>query len=188
MLFLGLGILFLAMKFLAIDPVAAWSWWIVLAPFALASFAVLAVPGMLVSAAATLLLLRRHAAGGANGQPKLEMRNPFDLAPALLLMVLTMGLTLLARWVLLRFGNQGVALVLAISGTVDVDSAIITMGNLPAGTLEPRLAGLVLAVPVVLNTLFKCATLLGLAGRKGRPAVAAMLASLAAMGLAFALT
>lgn len=36
MLFLGLGILLLAMKYLEIGSVAAWSWWVVLAPFALA--------------------------------------------------------------------------------------------------------------------------------------------------------
>ncbi len=36
MLFLGLGILLLALKYLEIGPVATWSWWIVLAPFGLA--------------------------------------------------------------------------------------------------------------------------------------------------------
>ena len=33
---LGLGVIFLVMKFLEIAPVAAWSWLIVLAPFGLA--------------------------------------------------------------------------------------------------------------------------------------------------------
>lgn len=36
MLFLGLGIVLLALKYLEIGPVAAWSWWAVLAPFGLA--------------------------------------------------------------------------------------------------------------------------------------------------------
>lgn len=36
MLFVGLGIILLAMKYLEIGPVAVWSWWVVLAPFALA--------------------------------------------------------------------------------------------------------------------------------------------------------
>ena len=36
MLFLGVGILLLAMKYLELGPVAAWSWWVVLAPFGLA--------------------------------------------------------------------------------------------------------------------------------------------------------
>ncbi len=36
MYFLGLGVILLALKYLEIDPVAAWSWWWVLSPFALA--------------------------------------------------------------------------------------------------------------------------------------------------------
>jgi small Trp-rich protein len=36
MYLLGLGIILLAMKYLEFGPVAAWSWWVVLAPFALA--------------------------------------------------------------------------------------------------------------------------------------------------------
>lgn len=36
MLFLGLGIVLLALKYLEMGPVAAWPWWLVLAPFGLA--------------------------------------------------------------------------------------------------------------------------------------------------------
>lgn len=36
MYFVGLGVIFLAMKYLEMGPVAAWDWWIVLAPFGLA--------------------------------------------------------------------------------------------------------------------------------------------------------
>jgi small Trp-rich protein len=36
MLFLGLGIILLALKYLEIGPVAGLSWWLVLVPFALA--------------------------------------------------------------------------------------------------------------------------------------------------------
>ncbi len=36
MYFLGLGLVFLAMKYLEIDPVAQWSWLVVFAPFGLA--------------------------------------------------------------------------------------------------------------------------------------------------------
>jgi small Trp-rich protein len=36
MLFLGLGIILLAMKYLEMGPVAAWDWWVVLSPFAAA--------------------------------------------------------------------------------------------------------------------------------------------------------
>lgn len=36
MYLLGLGLVLLVMKYLAIGPVAAWSWWLVLLPFGLA--------------------------------------------------------------------------------------------------------------------------------------------------------
>ncbi len=36
MLFLGLGVVLLLMKYLEIAAVANWSWWVVLAPFGLA--------------------------------------------------------------------------------------------------------------------------------------------------------
>lgn len=36
MYFLGMGIILLLMKYLDIDPVVNWSWWVVLAPFGLA--------------------------------------------------------------------------------------------------------------------------------------------------------
>lgn len=36
MFFLLLGIVGLLLKYLEVDPVAAWSWWVVLAPFGLA--------------------------------------------------------------------------------------------------------------------------------------------------------
>ena len=36
MLFLGLGIVLMLMKYLELGQVAEWSWWVVLAPFALA--------------------------------------------------------------------------------------------------------------------------------------------------------
>ncbi len=36
MYFLGLGLILLFLKYMEIGPVAAWNWWVVLAPFGLA--------------------------------------------------------------------------------------------------------------------------------------------------------
>lgn len=36
MYFLGLGIVFLVLKYMGIAPVAVWAWWVVLSPFGLA--------------------------------------------------------------------------------------------------------------------------------------------------------
>ncbi|MFN3515847.1 MAG: MgtC/SapB family protein [Novosphingobium sp.] len=154
-----------------------------LALFALPQFVLLAAPGMVVSLIACWLILQRRGDGTTLPDSAMTLRNPFDLLPALLLAGLTMVLTLAAHWVLGRYGDAGLATVLAISGTVDVDSAIITMGSLPPGTLTARTAALVLGVPVVLNTLFKTATLISIAGwRQSWPGAAAMLLSLIALG------
>jgi len=153
----------------------------VLAPVALGTFAMIAAPGLLVSVALFGWQLRR--ADFAGGEAPTPSRNPFDLGPALLLTVLVMVMLVVARWVLSRYGDSGLALVLAATGTLDVDSAIITMGNLPKGTLGPHLAGLVLAPPVLLNTLFKAGIALTVPGwRKGWPGAAALLAAFAASG------
>ena len=50
MYLLGIGIILLALKYLEIGPVATWSWWVVLSPFALAA---VAAPAMADLALAT---------------------------------------------------------------------------------------------------------------------------------------
>lgn len=152
-----------------------------LAPFALPTLAMGAVPGMALSLLVALLLWRR-ATGEASAETpgSVPLRNPFDIAPALLMMALVMALTLAARWVLERYGDHGLAVVLAITGTIDVDSAIITMGNLPAGVLSARVAGLVLLPPILLNTLLKAGIVLSSGARRGWPGAAALVASAAA--------
>jgi len=155
----------------------------VLAPFALPTLALFVVPAAVASGLATLWHLRvamRHPDQPAGEVP---VRNPFDILPALGLMALVMVLSLAARWVLHRFGDAGLATVLALSGMVDVDSAIITMGGLPAGALDARMAGLVLGAPVMLNTLFKAGVAISLAGwgrgwRAALPLVASVIAGL----------
>lgn len=37
MYFLLIGLVLLLLKYLAVDPVAAWTWWVVLSPFGLAA-------------------------------------------------------------------------------------------------------------------------------------------------------
>lgn len=138
----------------------------IIAPFALRTTAVFAVPGLAVSLAASAWQLRQASRHPPAEHKLVNVKNPFAIGPALLLMGMVMVMTLAARWVLAHFGDAELAVVLAISGTVDVDSAVITLGSLPEGTLQPHLAGLVLLAPMVLNTLFKAATAIGIAGRK----------------------
>lgn len=162
-----------------------------LAPFAFVTLALIAAPGLLISLGGMAFALRKARAVKVKGSGHVKLRNPFDLGPAILLAGLVMALTLAARWTLDRFGDSGLVVVLAITGTVDVDSAIITLGNLPPGALAPRLAALVLVPPIVLNTLLKAGLAITIpGGGKGRAAAITLgmsaFASAVAAGLVLA--
>lgn len=137
-----------------------------LAPFALPSLALVAVPAGLVGVAYLVWALRApHVA--VEEAPEPSVRNPFDLGPALLLAALVMVIALAGRWALLAFGDAGLATVLGVSGMVDVDAAIIAMSRLPPQSLSPKTAGLILAAPILTNTLVKAGLAFGIA--RGRP-------------------
>ena len=151
-----------------------------LAPFALATLLTWTVPAMCVSLVGAWFVGRDQSGAGTAADAALPLRNPFALGPALILAALVMVLSVAARWVLMHYGDAGLATVLALSGMLDVDSAIITMGNLPRGTVDPRLAALILMPPVLLNTLIKAVAAIGLAGwKKAWPSAAVLGASTA---------
>ena len=155
-----------------------------LALFALPSLAFVAAPAGLVAVAACLWLLRRERDGeGESGTSTIFVpRNPFELLPALGFALLVGALALATRWTEARFGDVGIAALLAITGSFDVDAAIVTLGGLPDGTITPWLGGIVLAVPILLNTLFKAAIVVSMVGgRPGLRAAAPLLASAATM-------
>lgn len=153
-----------------------------LAPFALPWLAaVIGAPAMVSLLCMGWFLRRTQATGGG----EIAVRNPFAIWPALMLVGLVMLLSVVANAALLRFGDAGLATALAISGMIDVDSAIITMGSLPAGAIDGRTAGLVLSLPVLLNTLVKAVVAVSIAGwRAGWPAALPLILSAAAAFLA----
>lgn len=156
-----------------------------LARSALPSLAMVLVPALLVQGALALWLVRRARQSGAAGD--LRLGNPLDFGPALGLAALVAGLALLSRWLLDRFGGAGVGVLLTITGLADVDAAIITLSHLPAGAVAPHAAGLLLALPVLANSLWKAAITLAIAGaRPGWPAASPLVASVAVAGAVLA--
>lgn len=140
----------------------------ILVPAALPVLGWLVGVAALISAFAAAWAFRAARDASASQGNPIALSNPFRLMPAIGLMALVMLLTLLARWMMDRVGEAGVAAVLALSGLADVDSAIIATGNLPPGTLDGRTAGFVLAAPIFANTLFKGGVAIAIAGpRKG---------------------
>jgi uncharacterized membrane protein (DUF4010 family) len=152
-----------------------------LVPAAGRSLAVAMVPAFLVGSLTTLLAVRsrRKAAGSA----EIALGNPLDFRPALILAALVGLMTVVARWALAEFGDEGVVVALGLTGLMDVDAAVLTLSGMPAETLDGQTAGLVLAVPVLANTAFKAMLAFGLAGPRGRgwqaagPLVASVIAS-----------
>ena len=154
-----------------------------LVPFALPTLALVIGPGAIVASGFGLW------AAGRSDRMKTPIQsllsNPFDLRPALAMAAIVVLMSLATRWATLRYGDSGIAVVLAITGAMDVDSAILTMHGLPSETLDTRLAGLILAMPILLNTLVKAGITVTLGGWKcGHRAALPLLASVAAALLA----
>ncbi|MBL8553618.1 MAG: MgtC/SapB family protein [Phenylobacterium sp.] len=160
----------------------------VLAPFALAPMAVLIVPAGLAAAACAGWLLWRAKDDTTESDGPPPVKNPFDIVPALLLAGLVAAMSLLGRWALDAFGNQGLMVVLALSGLLDVDSAIVTAANLTPGTLAPAAAALALAAPIAANTLVKAGLALAVArGAAGLQAAILLTATVVAGAAAYPL-
>ncbi|GGE05534.1 hypothetical protein GCM10011529_09900 [Polymorphobacter glacialis] len=156
----------------------------VLVPFALPRLAIIIAPAAII--ALVFVALRWRSARDAPPATNVAVaRNPFALLPALGFAVFVAILALIVRWAEIRYGNAGIALTLAITGSMDVDAAIVTMRGLPANSLDPAIAGMILALPVLLNTLVKAGITIVTAGPKlGWPAALPLLASAATMPVA----
>jgi uncharacterized membrane protein (DUF4010 family) len=156
----------------------------VLAPAVLPGLATLIVPALVVAVALAATAYRRGG-GSTNAGSPLAVGNPLELPAAFGLAALVAVLAVISRWALDVYGGAGIAVVLGITGIADVDAAVITLAGLPHGAVDPRTAGFVLAVPVLLNTLFKAVLAMAFApGRRGVRAAAPLFASVAAAMMA----
>lgn len=154
-----------------------------LVPFALPGFGRVVLPGALAALLMALLLGRRAAAAPPGNVPDV---NPFALLPAVGFAVLVALVQLAVQWMEARFGGQGVALTLALAGAMDVDAAIVGLRSLPPGRIDPGLAGLILALPVLLNTLLKFGVVCVTAGKAGVQAGLSLLVAAMAMVAGYA--
>lgn len=124
---------------------------LVIVPRALPTLALAMTPATLVALLFGALAWRK----GVHSDGPLSLGNPLGFAPALFLAGLVAVLSLVAHWALELFGDSGIAVVLGLTGMTDVDAAVLTLASLPADALDSRTAGLILAVPVLANTLVK---------------------------------
>lgn len=161
----------------------------VLAPYVVPGLALIMTPALIVAALLAFLAVRRNN-GHRVTKEEVQLGNPLDLVPALGLALLVAALAVAGRWAQQRFGDSGVAVLLALTGLVDVDAAVITLSGLPTGSLAASTAALVLSGPILLNTLLKAALAVVFAPnrcglRAALPLVASAIAAAAAMLLVF---
>ena len=153
-----------------------------LAPFAFGAMGLLLLPALVVAAGALAILLLGMRGKSAAEPPKPP--SPPSLLIAFVFAGLVAGLTLASAWAQASIGDAAGATVIALGGMVDVDAAIATVGTLPPHSLPLREVAAALAAPVLFNSLFKMALLVGIAGfeasRRAALALAATAVALAA--------
>jgi uncharacterized membrane protein (DUF4010 family) len=140
-------------------------------------FAIIIAPALIVAWAAGWVLYRRAPRCDAPAPPG----NPIAMLPALAFVVFLAAAAVAARWAEARFGEQGIALLLLFMGSLDVDAAIVTAGNLPPDAIAGQLAALALGGTILVNMTVKLGITLAYARGKGVPAALALLASMGAL-------
>jgi len=155
----------------------------VLATRVLIPFALLILPAFLVSAAAGWWLYRKAPKSDAPTPPG----NPIAILPALGFLAFVAIAAVAARWAQGHFGESGLAGLLLITGTMDVDTAIITLGGLDPKAIGASLAALGLAGAVFANMSVKLGITLAYARSKGISAALALGASMVALTISIAI-
>lgn len=155
----------------------------ILATRVLVPFALILLPALIVAWGAGFWLYRKAPKSDAPTPPG----NPIALLPAFGFVTFVAIAAVLAKWAAGRFGEQGIAVLLLIIGSTDVDTAIVTLGNLHSDAISPLLAAMAIAATIIANMAVKIGITLSYAGRRGLPSVVAMGASLLALGVTIAL-
>ena len=149
----------------------------ILAPRLLVPFAIVIAPALVVSWLAGWWLYRKapHQEGPA------PPGNPIALVPALTFLVFLALAAVAARWAQASFGQEGIAVLLLIMGSLDVDAAIVTAGGLPPQAIGTQLAALALGGTIFANMAVKLGVTVAYARRKGKSAALALSASMAVL-------
>lgn len=151
-----------------------------LATRVLVPFALLVGPALIVATAAGLFLAWRSEASSSPAPPG----NPIALLPALGFLVFVAFAAVAGAWAEQRFGQQGLAVLLLIIGSMDVDVAIVTTGQLPSSAISDAVAATALAGTILANMTVKLGITLVYARARAQPAALALLASMVTLVVA----
>jgi uncharacterized membrane protein (DUF4010 family) len=140
-------------------------------------FAIVVTPPLIVAWLAGWWLYRQAPKSDDPIQPG----NPIALLPALTFLLFLAIAAVAARWAESRFGEQGIAWLLLFMGSLDVDTAIVTAGNLPPETIAAQLAALALGGTILTNMAVKLGITVAYGRGRSTSAALALLASMAAL-------
>jgi uncharacterized membrane protein (DUF4010 family) len=149
----------------------------VLATRVLLPISIILLPAVVVAWGAGWWLYRQAPKCDAPSPPG----NPIALLPALGFVAFVAVAAVGARWAQGSFGQSGLAVLLLIIGSMDVDVAIVTLGGLPADAISPLVAAMAISGTIIINMGVKIGITLAFARRKGLSAAAAMTASVIAL-------
>lgn len=149
----------------------------ILATRLLVPFAIVIAPALVVGWLAGWWLYRNapHQEGPA------PPGNPIALVPALTFLVFLALAAVAARWAEARFGQEGIAVLLLIMGSLDVDAAIVTAGGLPPEAISDQLSALALGGTILANMAVKLGITLAYGRRRAASSAIALGASMTAL-------
>src|SRR6478609_459592 len=142
-------------------------------------FAIILLPATIIAWAAGLWLYRKAPKCDAPTPPG----NPIALLPAFGFVIFVAFAAVAAKWAAGRFGEHGIAVLLLIIGSTDIDTAIITLGGLQPAAISSLLAAMAIAGTIIFNMAVKIGITLAYSGRRGLPAVVAMGASVVVLAV-----
>ena len=145
----------------------------ILANRILIPFVILLIPALVTAWAAGWLLYRRAKRSDAPAPPG----NPIALLPAFGFLAFVAIAAVVARWAQGQFGEQGIAILLFLMGSMDVDASIVTAGGLPPQAIGAQLAAIAIGGTIIANMTVKIGVTMAYARGNGRSAALALLAS-----------
>jgi len=146
---------------------------------ALIPISVIELPAVLVAWGAGYWLYRSAPKHQGPAPPG----NPIALLPALGFVAFVAVAAVAAKWAQGSFGQSGIAVLLLIVGSMDVDVAIVTLGGLPATAISPLLAAMAISGTIIVNMAVKIGIALVYSRGRGISAALAMASSVVALAM-----
>ncbi|MBO6609659.1 DUF4010 domain-containing protein [Altererythrobacter sp.] len=143
----------------------------------LPAFVKVVLPALLVGFGVSYWLYQKseHSSGPA------PPGNPIAILPAITFVAFVAVAAVAARWAQDSFGEQGIAILLFLMGSMDVDASIVTAGGLEPGTIANELAALAIAGTILANMGVKLGVTIVYGRSAARQAAIALGASMIAL-------